>query len=105
MSIDQLPTYDMHWESLTRFDPIADAMPRNWYQLLRKNLHVSDNSKRNDLENKSNKLCKIEPVLEHVRKNCLDIEPEQKYSIDEQIIPAKMSYSGIRQYNPKKLVK
>ena len=105
MSINQLPTYNTYWESLTRFDPIADAMPRNRYQLLRKNLHVSDNSKRDDLENKRNKLYKSEPVLEHVRKNCLDIEPEQKYSIDEQIIPAKISYSEIRQYNQKKLVK
>ena len=52
MSIDQLPTYNTYWESLTRFDPTTDAMPRNRYQLLRKNLHVSGNSKRDDLENK-----------------------------------------------------
>ena len=28
-----------------------------------------------------------------------------EHSIDEQIIPTKTSYSGIRQYNPKKPVK
>ena len=28
--------------------------------------------------------------------------PEEIHSIDEQIIPAKTTYSGIRQYNPKK---
>ena len=66
----------MYWESLTRFDPIADAMPQNWYQLLRNNLHVSDNSKRDDFENKSNEHYKIEPVLKHVWKYCLDIELE-----------------------------
>ena len=37
-----------------------------------------------------------------VRKNCTKIEPEVNQSIDEQIIPAKTSHSGIRQYNPKK---
>ena len=63
---------------------------------MRKNLHLSDNSKRDDLENKSNKLYKTEPVLEHVPKNSLDIEPKQKHSINEQIIPAKISYGGIR---------
>ena len=56
MSIVQLPTYNMYWESLTWFDPIGDDMPRNQYKLLRKNVHVSDNSKRDNLENKSNKL-------------------------------------------------
>ena len=40
--------------------------------------------------------------MDHVCKNCLQIEPEQDNSIDEQIIPAKAKYSGIRQYNPKK---
>ena len=56
MSIVQLPIYNMYWESLTWFDPIGDAMPRNQHKLLRKNVHVSDNSKRDNLENKSNKL-------------------------------------------------
>ena len=43
--------------------------------------------------------------LDHVRNNCITIEPEIEHSIDEQIIPAKTTYSGIRQYNPKKPVK
>ena len=102
MSIVQLSTYNMHWESLTRFDPITDAMSWNRYQLLRKNVHVSDNSEHDGLVNKRNKLYKIEPVLEHVQKNCLGIEPEQKLKTVKQIIPAKTSNSGIWQYNPKK---
>jgi len=72
---------------------------------LREFLHVSDNSQKDLKENKDNKLYQIEPVLDHVRKNCLEVEPEQDYSIDEQIIPAKPKYSGIRRYNPKKPVK
>ena len=38
----------------------------NIYQLLRNNLHVSDNLKRDDLENKRNKLYEIELTLKHV---------------------------------------
>jgi len=72
---------------------------------LREFLHVSDNSQKDLKENKDNKLYQIEPVLDHVRKNCLEVEPEQDHSIDEQIIPAKPKYSGIRRYNPKKPVK
>ena len=37
-----------------------------------------------------------------VRGNYTKIKPEVNQSIDEQIIPAKTSHSGIRQYNPKK---
>ena len=51
MSIVQIPTYNMYWEILTRLDPTADAIPRNRYQLSGKNLHVSDNLKREDSNN------------------------------------------------------
>ena len=105
MSVIDLPAYCMYWANETRYPPIADVMSVNRYKLLRENLHVSDNSKRDEPENKGNKLYKIQPVLDHVRQNCTSIEPEVEHSIDEQIIPAKTIYSGIRQYNPKKPVK
>ena len=103
MTVVQLLIYNMYWENLTRFHATADVMPWNRYQLLRKNLHVSDNLKPDDLENKINNFYKTEPVLSHVRKNCLEIEPEQKHSIDEQVILAKILYSRDRQYNIKNL--
>ena len=103
MTVVQLLIYNMYWENLTRFHSTADVMPWNRYQLLRKNLHVSDNLKPDDLENKINNFYKTEPVLSHVRKNCPEIEPEQKHSIDEQVILAKILYSRDRQYNIKNL--
>ena len=95
----------MYWAVDTRYPPIADVMTRNRYMVLREYLHVSDNSKKDEEGNKDNKLYKIQPVLDHVRNNCTTIEPEIEQSIDEQIIPAKTKYGGIRQYNPKKPVK
>ena len=53
-------------------------------------------------ENKGNRLYKVQPILEALRANCQNIEQEEYQSIDEQIVPAKTKYSGIRQYNPKK---
>ena len=47
----EIPTYNMYWEILTRLDPTADAIPRNRYQLLGKNLYVSDNLKSEDSNN------------------------------------------------------
>ena len=40
-----------------------------------------------------------------VRENCIGLGLECDNSIDEQIIPVKTKYGGIRQYNPKKPVK
>ena len=65
-------------------------------------MHVSENLEKEKPENVNNKLFKIQPVLDHVRNNCILIAPKREHSIDEQIIPTKTKYSGIRQYNPKK---
>ncbi len=45
---------------------------------------------------------KVSPILDKLRKNCQQIEQEQYQLIDKQIVPAKMEYSGIHQYNPPK---
>ena len=83
MSIINLPAFYMYWASETRYSTVADVMPIARYKALRENLHVSDNAKSNDPENKDNKLCKIQPVLDHVRENCILLEPEIEHSIDE----------------------
>ena len=72
---------------------------------IRQFLHVNDNTRKDESGNKDNRLYKVQPVIEGVRQNCLKIEQEICHSIDEQIIPAKTKYSGIRQYNPKKPAK
>ena len=82
--------------------PYHRYMSINYYKKMRQYIHCNDKSKRNSKENQENKLYKIEPVLNMVRENYTKTEPEVNQSIDEQIIPAKTSHSGIRQYNPKK---
>ena len=83
MSIIDFPAYRMYWAQETRYPPVADVMSRNRYQQLREFLHVSDNLQRDNPENTGNKLYKIQPILEHVRNNCIEIGPEQEHSIDE----------------------
>ncbi|CAB3977807.1 Hypothetical predicted protein [Paramuricea clavata] len=105
MGIVKMPNYELYWEKELRYEPIASVMPSKRYKKLRQFLHVNDNSKKDDPDNKDNRLYKVLPVIEGVRQNCLKVEPEISHSIDEQIIPAKTKYSGIRQYNPKKPTK
>ncbi len=64
---------------------------------LRANLHFVDNSV---MEENASKLAKIQPVIDIFREQCLKVNPEECQSVDEQIIPAKTKFSGIRQYNP-----
>lgn len=67
---------------------------------MRRYVHIADSLLKDQETN--DKLYKIRPILEMVRKNCAKIEQEPVQSIDEQIIPAKTKRSCIRQYNPKK---
>ena len=102
MGLIQLPSYKLYWSQKMRYPAIADPMPLKRYEKLRSNLHFVDNSV---MEENVSKLSKIQPVIDIVREQCLKVIPEESHSVDEQIIPAKTKYSGIRQYNPKKPVK
>ena len=97
MSIISLPAYYMYRAVNTKYPFIADIMSNNCYKKMRQCIHYNNNSKRKIKENQGNKLYKIEPVLSIVRENCTKIEPEENQSIDQQIIPAKTSHSGITQ--------
>ena len=105
MGVMKAPNYEYYWANRSRYEPVASIMPLKCYKKLRQFLHANDNANKDDPANKGNRLYKVQPVLDGVRQNCLKLEPESNHSIDEQIIPAKTKYSGIRQYNPKKPTK
>lgn len=102
MAIVKMPTVASYWAAETRYPPVADVMGLKRYKKLRQFLHANDNFLKDTNENKGNKLYKVQPILDALRKNCQKIEQEEFMSIDEQIVPAKTKFSGIRQYNPKK---
>ena len=80
MFIINLAAFYMYWASETRNPPVADVMSIARYKALRENLHVSENAKCNDLEKKHNKLYKMQPLSDHVRENCILLEPGKKHS-------------------------
>ena len=98
MGIIDLPSYILYWSNEMRYSVIADLMPLKRFQCIRRFLHSVDNS-LNDL---SDKLFKVRPIIESIRKQCILISPEESHSLDEQIIPSRTKFSKIRQYNPKK---
>ena len=98
MGIVFLPSYKCYWSQQLRYSPVADVMSRTWFQLLLENRHFVNN----DEIYKNDKLAKIRPIVDIVHNQCIQVEPEKYYSVDEQIIPSKTKFSSIRQYNPKK---
>ena len=88
----KLPLYCNYWSRSLCFPTIADAMPRNRYELLRRYIHFVDQNTEHDA---IDKLFKIKPILEAVRKECVKVEPEEFHAVDEQIIPSKTKYSKV----------
>ena len=67
MSIISLPSYELYWSKDLRIDCVANVMSLEWYELVRRYLHVNDNTeKRED----SSRLSKVEPVVDTLRRNC-----------------------------------
>lgn len=86
-----------YWETDTRYSPVADVMSRNRFQLLLSTIHLVDNQQVSE-EEKTDKLWKINPWLQKLRRNCLKVVPEEHNSIDEMMIPFKGKFSKIKQY-------
>ena len=98
MCFVSLPSYKCCWSQQLRYSPLAEVMSRNRFQLPLENLHFVNN----DEIDKNDRLTKIRPIVDIVRDQCIEVEPEEYHSVDEQIIPPKTKFSSIRQYNPKK---
>lgn len=96
--IVRMPKYRMYWANSTRYQPIAETMSRDRFGKLRKFMHVNNNDKMVPREhNDYDKLFKIRPFIESLRKNFLKIEPEEHNSVDEMMIPMK-SHTSMLQY-------
>lgn len=88
-----------YWSNDLRFEPIASAIPIKRYKCIKRYLHFCDNT----TVDQSDSYHKVSTVIEHVRKQCLKIEEERSFAIDEMIIPYKGKKAGHRkQYIPKK---
>ena len=98
MTVVRMPSYHKYWEKPTRYEPIAGVMGRKRFDHLRTYLHLNNNdSMKQKDEPGYDPIFKFCPVLEKVRQNCLKIEPHEKHSVDEQMIPNK-GRIGMKQY-------
>ncbi|KRZ43420.1 PiggyBac transposable element-derived protein 4, partial [Trichinella pseudospiralis] len=103
MGICEMPRYCMYWANQTRMDTIANCMSCNRFETLLRFLHFNDNDKvvmdRNHPD--YDRFYKIRPVIESIRKTCLEETPRELQSVDEHIIPYK-GRCKMKYYNPRK---
>ncbi|XP_022823398.1 piggyBac transposable element-derived protein 3-like isoform X1 [Spodoptera litura] len=99
MGIVKMPAIEDYWSNDLRFEPIASAMGIKRYRTIKRFLHFCDNTN----VDKNDGYHKVSAVMEHVHQQCLKLEEERSFAIDEMIIPYKGKKAGNRkQYNPKK---
>ncbi|KAJ8928233.1 hypothetical protein NQ314_019180 [Rhamnusium bicolor] len=94
-----MPSFEDYWAINTRYGLIADVMPVKIFKKLRRLINYQDNN----VDANGDRLFKIKPLLEEIRLNCIQIENEDLYYIDEMMILYKGTKAGsLRQYMPKK---
>ncbi|KAL3193819.1 hypothetical protein MRX96_000111 [Rhipicephalus microplus] len=89
------------WKKGLAVSSVADTMPRDRFFLLRSNLCCQLDDDISDDDKKSERLWKVAPFVEMVRKGCLGLERPNCFCVDEQVIP----FSGrcpMKQYIPNK---
>lgn len=102
MSIYKLPRQRMFWGITTRIGHIADVMSVNRWELIKKNVHLNDNSKQPARDSPDyDKLYKIRPLITLLNNRFSALPKGEFLSVDEQIVPFK-GRSALKQYNPKK---
>jgi len=103
MGLVHMPRYKCYWSTEIRFSAVADVMSRNRFSDLTRYLHFNDNNTattdRDDPH--YDRYFKVRPLLTMLRESCLKVEPKEKQSVDEQIIPFK-GRNSLKQYIPKK---
>lgn len=96
--IIQMPAFRMFWANATRLPIIADVMPRNRFEKLRAMLHFNDNSEmKTRNEEGYDKLFKVRPFVDAIRKNFGKVPNGEHQAIDEIMIPFK-GRSSLKQY-------
>ena len=102
MGIVKLRNRGMYWQSQTRIDLVAYAMPVDRFSQVLQVLHYNDNNLIPNVRITTNVSRCNQPLIEFLRKKFKTVViPETPLSVDEQVIPFKGA-SCLKRYLPKK---
>ena len=96
-SISKISNTKLQWSKPMAQEIVTSAMTRDRFQQIKSNFHLVDNSTRDP----SDKIFKVRPLIDHLRKKFKEVEMHELLCIDEQMVPFK-GISSLKQYIPKK---
>lgn len=99
ISIVKMPSTRLYWSQEFYFGKIADIMTINRFEKIKSCLHCNDNMQRPS--NCTNKLYKLQPIIDMLKDSFSSLRHEEMLCIDEQVVPFK-GMSSLKQYNPQK---
>ena len=80
MSLVKLATSRSYWSAEFRVDKVADAMPVNRFEEIKKSIHFADNA-----QSSTDKLKKIRPILNFLQEHFATIPLEENLRVDDTI--------------------
>ncbi|XP_035219158.1 piggyBac transposable element-derived protein 3-like [Stegodyphus dumicola] len=95
------PRVCMYFQKTTRVPAIANAITRNKYFQIRNHLKVLDDAQVTDEKKNKDKLWKVRPIMDRVRKGCLTLPRSKNLAVDEQMIPL-IGVCAVKRYVPGK---
>ena len=76
----------MYWQRATRINSVADCMQRDRFSKLRNHFTVVDNNLFSDDAKAADRMWKVRPFMDRIRRTCLSLPREANVSIDEQMV-------------------
>ncbi|XP_049306580.1 piggyBac transposable element-derived protein 1-like isoform X2 [Bactrocera dorsalis] len=102
LAVVKIPTYRMAWAANFKLAAVENALPRNRFEKIKQFFHLNDNSKQPQRGTPEyDKLYKVRPLLDAIKKEFNEISQEEFQSIDEQMIAYKGQHN-LKQYLPMK---
>lgn len=93
MSCLKLPQVKMYWSNMCKVNSIASCMTRDRFFQIRNYLKVVIDGDVSQETKKNDRLFKIRPLHERIKKGCLSLPRSSEVAVDEQMIP----FSGVCQ--------
>ena len=103
MSIVALPHSKLYWSSDPAVCQVKNILSRKRFEQIKRFVHFNDNTTKmlSPTDANFDKLFKVKPLLNHLRKKFNLVSMSQMMCIDEMIIPFKGN-SSLKQYIPSK---
>ncbi|XP_028657085.1 piggyBac transposable element-derived protein 3-like [Erpetoichthys calabaricus] len=101
MSMVKLSNSRLYWKSKLNCPIVSEVISRDRWEEIKSKIHFNDNSQIPLPNEKTDKLFKIRPLIDHLQKKFREIPMPQMLCVDEQIVPFK-GRSSMKQYIPSK---